>query len=534
MKKVLFLTLMMMMLFVGSVSAYTGGILDGATLKDKKGKYYTELTDNDPSTKVNLNSDVIIFELPNMVDVDKVYTLSGGSANGTAEIIFYDKLGLAIHRVFASKDGKVDVNVKDVRAIGIVGSRTQDIWLAEFDIFGTMKSTRPYGLSATSKTKAVELRWMMTETDDFVGYDVYRNDVKITPTPIQQQIYMDTTGEPDIVYRYKVSAVYKSGGDQFSDDVEGAAMQDMLPFPMLLAKAYHNRLDLSWNDVGAVQYKLYYGDVKLYDSDGFAYGHSGLEMDTEYAYTLEFVDKYGRSQIVKKTFRTTNDESDGELEVPSGLKVQPDVYDANLTWDVVNNPDLEGYKVFLNGSPVSGVIKESSYRVTSLKSKTEYKAYVISVDRFGKMSEPSEEIAFQTKELTAVPGTPVLTGKVLSASVLLSWTPAKYADSYKVFQDGKMIAETDSTEFRVRDLKNGTMYRFAVVAINAIGESSSSNAIELTPDASIVPDISLGYNLKDIADGTGSWFDSMWLLLAFVIAIPLSFYIGNRVKGLFA
>ncbi|MCG7218218.1 hypothetical protein MF069_36580 [Paenibacillus mucilaginosus] len=51
---------------------------------------------------------------------------------------------------------------------------------------------------------------------------------------------------------------------------------------------------------------------------------------------------------------------------------------------------------------------------------------------------------------------------------------------------------------------------------------------------SSIPTISLAFNLADIATAIGNWFSSFWLILAFATAIPLSFMIGHRVKGLFS
>lgn len=49
-----------------------------------------------------------------------------------------------------------------------------------------------------------------------------------------------------------------------------------------------------------------------------------------------------------------------------------------------------------------------------------------------------------------------------------------------------------------------------------------------------MPTIDLDYSLADVATSTSSWFSSLWLILAFSIAIPLAFFIAHRVKGLFA
>lgn len=48
-----------------------------------------------------------------------------------------------------------------------------------------------------------------------------------------------------------------------------------------------------------------------------------------------------------------------------------------------------------------------------------------------------------------------------------------------------------------------------------------------------IPTISLTYDLADVATSVSNWFGSMWLIVAFAVAIPLAFLIANRVKGLF-
>ncbi|MCY7487908.1 hypothetical protein [Paenibacillus alvei] len=48
-----------------------------------------------------------------------------------------------------------------------------------------------------------------------------------------------------------------------------------------------------------------------------------------------------------------------------------------------------------------------------------------------------------------------------------------------------------------------------------------------------MPTVSLKYELADVATSVANWFSSFWLILAFAVAIPLAFYVANRVKGLF-
>lgn len=48
-----------------------------------------------------------------------------------------------------------------------------------------------------------------------------------------------------------------------------------------------------------------------------------------------------------------------------------------------------------------------------------------------------------------------------------------------------------------------------------------------------IPAIDLTYDLADVATATANWYGSLWLIVAFAVAIPLAFLIANRTKDLF-
>ncbi len=52
--------------------------------------------------------------------------------------------------------------------------------------------------------------------------------------------------------------------------------------------------------------------------------------------------------------------------------------------------------------------------------------------------------------------------------------------------------------------------------------------------AGVIPAVALNYNLADVSTSTTNWLDSLWLIVAFSIGIPLAFFIAHRIKGLFA
>jgi len=124
---------------------------------------------------------------------------------------------------------------------------------------------------------------------------------------------------------------------------------------------------------------------------------------------------------------------------------------------------------------------------------------------------------------------------VRNGSMGVSWLPVSVGSptSYNVYQDGVKIGNASSTSYNIAKLQNNKTYSIQVSAVNQFGEGQLSDKVFGTPSAAALPDLSLGYDLKDVVSSVSTWFSNIWLVLAFVIAIPLSFYIGNRVKGLF-
>jgi hypothetical protein len=110
------------------------------------------------------------------------------------------------------------------------------------------------------------------------------------------------------------------------------------------------------------------------------------------------------------------------------------------------------------------------------------------------------------------------------------------ATGYNVYVDGvkNNTSLITATNYYVNGLTNGIQYAITVTAVNDAGESLLSDAYDVTPTVQALPIIKLVYTLSDVAEGVGNWFSSIWLILAFSIAIPLSFLIGRRIKDLFA
>ncbi|BFH34056.1 fibronectin type III domain-containing protein [Paenibacillus melissococcoides] len=403
--------LFLALVFPVSVSALPGGLLDGKPLTDigKRGITTTVMTDNNESTVFQLGLDNIPFHfnLPSITHVTRVVSKAGGSS-GPPTIELLDEAGKVLKTFGAG--GYVDMDIKAVKSIRIWGKSNWHTHIKEIDVYGTIDAPKPVGLLSKSLAKAVELQWQMTEGEGFIGYEVFRNDVRLNDRPFQGQKYIDSTAQPEVQYKYKVAAVYDFGFT-VSDEIIAAAWPEPLLEPRFEADAWNDRLRISWTENGAVNYILSTGSRRLTEGKVTAYTHTGLEKDTEYPYLLEWVDKYGRKGSMVKTFRTTLEKPPPPPEPPASLQARPGYQMVTLTWDRSPRDDIVGYRVYQDGKQLPGQQRGPTVDVRGLENGREYRFYVTSISDTGEESGPSPE-ARATPRSEPAPGTGIDPGEV--------------------------------------------------------------------------------------------------------------------------
>ncbi|MND45550.1 Exoglucanase B precursor [compost metagenome] len=304
-------------------------------------------------------------------------------------------------------------------------------------------------------------------------------------------------------------------------------------------KVSNNSFSVNWSPVESQQvrkYKLYLDGVLKSETNDLFYLFDKVDPTKMFNVKIGVVDYFGNEYFSDEYSYSFPPPDTTPPDKPIGLKVESDIYKSVLHWTFGNEEDLVGYWIYLNNQKVNtSFIKNDNFTLNSLTPETDYSVYIVAIDLSGNISEPSSVVTFKTKAIMKAPeNAPILYGYVGNGTANLNWNAVQYADRYEVYQDDEMIAETNATRLNLKKLKNSQTYDFYVVATNDIGSSSPSNVLSLTPSEKLIPDIAFGYSLKDVSNGVSSWFSSFWLILAFCIAIPLAFYIGNRVKGLFA
>ena len=184
---------------------------------------------------------------------------------------------------------------------------------------------------------------------------------------------------------------------------------------------------------------------------------------------------------------------------PSGLRTSVVGATAlTFAWNAAaDNVGVTGYRLYLNGSPVSTTTGTSA-TVSSLTCGTTYLAGIEALDAAGNVSTRGtlQTTTSPCPDQTA-PSTPqdVSSQAASQTAVTLRWTAATdnvAVTGYRVLRDGTLIGTTTSTTYSAAGLTCGSSYSFAVEAIDAAGNRSgrgtaTGSTAACTPTADTTP-----------------------------------------------
>lgn len=210
-----------------------------------------------------------------------------------------------------------------------------------------------------------------------------------------------------------------------------------------------------------------------------------------------------------------------------------------LTFDNPLDDDFLKANVYVNGV-LHGSTMDGTYMIANLNPETNYSIKITALDLNNNESIGVTQ-TIKTGSLVDLiaPNPPTgVTFESASNGGILSWKRNTETDirGYNIYIDGikDNAVPVTSISYSVIGLDPDTTYSIKVTAVDTSGnESGFSSSVSATPNVNSIPLLKMGYSLSDVASGVGSWFSSIWLIVAFAVAIPLSFYISSRIKLLF-
>lgn len=207
---------------------------------------------------------------------------------------------------------------------------------------------------------------------------------------------------------------------------------------------------------------------------------------------------------------------------PVGLTSEPLHGAVRLTWQANTEPDLAGYRVYVDGQLVAD-IQLPEYTLDA----PEYRAYEVAVtayDLSGNESQPARMTVYPLDPTAPLspPGPPRdLVARPGPRAVILQWSPpADGADSYRVYRDGEYLGETTTTKWEDRGVSPNRTYSYAVVAVNAAGDSPPATVMVHTPDAGPLDGVEshLGGLPGAVLSGLGLLSPIAWVAAALILA----------------
>jgi chitodextrinase len=307
-------------------------------------------------------------------------------------------------------------------------------------------------------------------------------------------------------------------------------------------------ITVSWtnpSDRDLAGHEIYFDDSLVksdVSKDVTSYTFSNLLPETSHLIKLVSYDSWGnKSSGASISASTLADMSKVPPANVTGLTETHTDKTVTLKWTNPSDSDLAGFKIYRDGSLIAtkGVI--TSFVDTDLVADTSYSYKVVSYDVDGNESAGSLINVKTNSDKDLIPPDAPTGLKLTSMNggIYVSWDKNKELDldGYNVFVNGVKYNTNlvHGTTLLVEGLENEKEYQIQVTAVDTSeNESEKSSVKTVAPDSHAMPSkMQMSYSLGDVANGISSWFDSLWLVLAFAIGIPLSFYVASRVKLLF-
>lgn len=307
-----------------------------------------------------------------------------------------------------------------------------------------------------------------------------------------------------------------------------------------------NNVDFNWKNPSDASYKglKVFVDNNYVSTVDFSENvYSVKSLDANKHYSFKFISLYEsngeilESKVINKTVKTLVDPKTIPPGPVSSFVADPTDKTVKLKWKSPKDDDLAGFKILQNGKQIAEIGLEEEFTVKNLKPLTDYNFGVIAVDKDKNDSSPVnlsvKTLEEKDEEPPHVPAN--VFAKPSNGALIASWDKVSDKDlaGYNVYVDDKKINSNliSSTNFTIKNLENNRKYKIQVQAVDRSGNFSElSLAAYGIPDERTIPIIESKYSLQDISDGVNVMFGQFWLVLAFAVGIPLSFYIIYKLK----
>ena len=308
---------------------------------------------------------------------------------------------------FASTNSKFNIlEINKPIDTGYVFNRTP-VWneLVE-TAMDTQAPTAPKNLKSDLQTvTSISLKWSeSTDNNAVVGYDVYRNGVRVGNTDKTE--FIDDRLKSNTSYTYYVIAYDAMHNESdWSNIIEVKTLPDenapTQPTELKVKSQTASSVVLNWTastDNSKVEgYDVYRNDILIGTVNGTSFTDNSIASGLYVYYVKAFDDTDNYSEASETLTVDTEAPASPVLEIESSTNTQ-----AVISWNCIDNVGVEKYEIFRNGQKIASVT-ENTYTDKNLKYDENYEYYVIAYDKAKNASEKSNMVSVYTGEDTEAP-----------------------------------------------------------------------------------------------------------------------------------
>jgi chitodextrinase len=361
----------------------------------------------------------------------------------------------------------------------------------------------PRNLSSPAQTTtSIDLRWE-APIDFFgvIGYSVYRDGALVGTTT--DMLFTDTGLDPSRDYTYTVKSLDLLGLVSLSS--EPLTVSTLTPpdttapsAPDVTAGSTdQNAVSVQWqpstDDVGVVAYDVVRDGTVIATVDGNtqSFVDTAVSVLNTYAYEVQARDAAGNTSM-RSVAATVTVPDTAAPTVPDGVVASMSTQTlASVTWQQsTDNVGVAAYDVLRDGV-VIGSSSSTSFTDTAVSVGSAYSYSVRSRDAAGNSSVGSQAAPITVADVTAPSAVGSLVATATSAtSVNVTWNAATDnvgVVSYRVLRNGTQVAQTSATSYANSGLTASTTYSFAVVAVDAAGNTSPLATVSVSTPLAPAP-----------------------------------------------
>ena len=269
---------------------------------------------------------------------------------------------------------------------------------------------------------SISLKWSEgTDNNEVVGYDVYRNGVRVGSTDKIE--FIDERLKADTSYTYYIIAYDAMRNESdWSNIIEVKTLPDenapTQPTGLKVKSQTSSSVLLNWTDSTdnsmVKGYVVYRNDIFIGTVNGTSFTDNSIANGLYEYYVRAFDDTDNYSEASEKLMVDTEAPTSPVLDIESSTNTQ-----AAISWNCTDNVGVDKYEIFRNNQKIA-TVTETTYTDKNLSYDENYEYYVIAYDTAKNISEKSNIVTVYTGEDTEAP---TITGIYPSSSTFAQSIP---------------------------------------------------------------------------------------------------------------